>query len=196
VTTRYTDLQLDTLREVANIGSGTASTALAGLLGLPVDISVPNARALPIEEALEAIGDVDTEVTGVAIPVVGDILSVVLAVFEMTNGERLAELLGAGDDVELSRSALAEVSNILATHYLTSLHSMTGLTLEPDVPQVAADYLGAIVGSILLETLGDLDLCLFIDSELEVENESCSLSFLFVPGAGGADEVLARLGMA
>ena len=33
----YTDLQLDALRELANIGSGTASTALSVLLSNPVD---------------------------------------------------------------------------------------------------------------------------------------------------------------
>ena len=55
--TRYTDLQLDALRELANIGSGTASTALSSMLGRSVDISVPSALVLPIAEAVDAIGD-------------------------------------------------------------------------------------------------------------------------------------------
>ena len=43
---QYTDLQLDALRELANIGSGTATTALSSMLGAAVDISVPDrARA-------------------------------------------------------------------------------------------------------------------------------------------------------
>ena len=42
----YSDLQLDALRELANIGSGTAATALSSMLGRPVDVSVPSARAL------------------------------------------------------------------------------------------------------------------------------------------------------
>ena len=42
----YTDVQLDALRELANIGSGKASTALSMLLGRAVDISVPKAHAL------------------------------------------------------------------------------------------------------------------------------------------------------
>ena len=40
---QYTELQLDALRELANIGSGNASTALSGMLGRSVDISVPEA---------------------------------------------------------------------------------------------------------------------------------------------------------
>ena len=75
----YTDIQLDTLREVATSGSGTASTALSQLLDRPVDISIPEARALPLAEALEAGGAPETPVTGVVIPVVGDIPAVVLS---------------------------------------------------------------------------------------------------------------------
>ena len=47
--TRYTEQQLDALGELANIGSGTAGTALSTLIGRPVDISVPHVRALPVE---------------------------------------------------------------------------------------------------------------------------------------------------
>ncbi len=39
--THYTEMQLDALRELANIGSGTASTALSSMLGRSVDITVP-----------------------------------------------------------------------------------------------------------------------------------------------------------
>ena len=47
---RYTDLQLDALRELANIGSGTAGTALSSLLGCPIELSVPNASALELAD--------------------------------------------------------------------------------------------------------------------------------------------------
>ena len=70
--TRYTDLQLDALRELANIGSGTASTALSSMLGRSVDISVPNAYVLPMADAVGAIGDPEAETTGVVLGVVGD----------------------------------------------------------------------------------------------------------------------------
>ena len=49
--TTFSDLQLDALRELANIGSGNAGTALSSMLGKPVDISVPTAAALPLAEA-------------------------------------------------------------------------------------------------------------------------------------------------
>jgi len=195
MSTSYTDLQLDTLREVANIGSGTASTALAALLGRPIDISAPAAHALPLREALEAVGEPATEVVSAPIPVAGDIPSLMLALVTTGHAVRLAELLGAAGDADVARSALAEVGNILGTHYLTSLHQMTGLALAPQPPRLAAGSLGTVVRDALTAPGGE-GLCLFIGSELVVEGESCSLSFLYVPGAEGADELLARLGMA
>ena len=51
MSSQYTEMQLDALRELANIGSGTASTALSGMLGRSVDISVPKAQALPFSGA-------------------------------------------------------------------------------------------------------------------------------------------------
>ena len=52
----YNAVQLDALRELANIGAGNASTALSGILGRPVDLTVPDARLIPMAEAVEAIG--------------------------------------------------------------------------------------------------------------------------------------------
>ena len=42
---QYSEMQLDALRELANIGSGTAATALSSLLDRPVDLHVPKASA-------------------------------------------------------------------------------------------------------------------------------------------------------
>ena len=42
-TESFTELQLDALRELANIGSGNAGTALGAMLGKSIEISVPAA---------------------------------------------------------------------------------------------------------------------------------------------------------
>ncbi len=57
----YTELQLDALRELANIGAGTAATALSQMLGQEVALDVPRAHALPFGFMLVPIsGSVDT----------------------------------------------------------------------------------------------------------------------------------------
>lgn len=69
----YTELQLDALRELANIASGTAATALSQMLGREIGLSVPRAQALALADAVDAAGDPAETVNGVALPLEGDI---------------------------------------------------------------------------------------------------------------------------
>jgi chemotaxis protein CheC len=195
--TTYSDLQIDALRELANIGSGTAATALSGMLGTPVDISVPNPLLLPLNDAVEAVGPVDAEVTGVAIGIVGDMEATVLMLFTPETANVLCPMLGVEAGTEIALSALQEIGNVLGASYTGALGMMTGLELEPVPPQAAHDMLGSIVSSVLLAPGEDRDAVLLLDSDLTVEGgDECSPSFMFIPSAGGVDELLQRLGMA
>ncbi len=194
--TEYSSTQLDALREIANIGSGSASTALSGVLGRPVDISVPNALALPLADAVDAAGPADAEVTAVVIPIGGDLDGLVLMLFGIEDAQRLCELLGVDAGTEIGLSALSEIGNILGTSYVNSLAAMTGLELEPAPPQTVTDMLAAVVATVLSASAGEEDLALLLDSNMHVEGEACSLTFMFVPGPAGVDEVLGRLGLA
>jgi chemotaxis protein CheC len=191
----FTTMQLDALRELANIGSGTAGTALSQMLGRSVDISVPNAFVLPLAEAVEAVGPPEQEVTGVAIPLAGDMDAVVLLVFPVQDAGTLAAMLGVEPGTEDAISALGEIGNILAASYIGSLGMMTGLELDLTPPQTVTDMLAAIVATVLASRAEGTDTALILDSQLRVEGEQCSLSFLLLPEAGGVREILSRMGV-
>jgi chemotaxis protein CheC len=194
-TDMFTSMQLDALRELANIGSGTAGTALSQMLGRSVDISVPNALVLPLAEAVEAVGPPEQEVTGVAIPLAGDMDAVVLLVFPVDDAAALSAMLGVEPGTEDSISALSEIGNILGASYIGSLGAMTGLDLDLTPPQTVTDMLAAIVATVLASRSEGTDTALILDSELRVEGEACSLSFLLLPAAGGVREILSRMGV-
>ena len=191
----FNDLQLDALRELANIGSGTASTALSSMLGRAVDISVPTAQALPFADAVDAVGPAEKLVTGVVIGVVGDMEATVLLLLGERDAGTLCGLLGVDPDDELAPSALGEIGNIVGASYINALGAMTGLEMEPEPPQSATDMLGAIVASVLAGRAAGDDIALVLDSDLQVEGEDCAISFLLVPTAGGVQELLTRLGL-
>jgi chemotaxis protein CheC len=195
----YDERQLDALRELASIGSGTAATALAQMLGRPVELAVPRALALPLADALDAVGEPDAMVASVVMPTAGgagdDVEIVVLLLFSYAGAASLCELLGVEPRSELGDSALGEIGNILGASAVGALAQMTGLALEPQPPHVLHDMLGAVVASVLSATAGDLDLALVLDAELDVEGAACGLSFLLLPTAGGVDELLGRLGL-
>jgi chemotaxis protein CheC len=195
VRTNYTEIELDALRELANIGAGTAATALSGMLGMPIDVAVPTAAALPLADAIDATGPAELCVTGVAIPVEGDLAGTALMLFPDDDVATLCGLLGLEPDSEYAASALGEIVNILGASYLGALSDMTGLTIDLGPPEQVTDMLGAIMGSILAITATALDIALMLDSALIIEGQACSLSFLLIPTAEGVDELFSRLGI-
>jgi chemotaxis protein CheC len=195
LSTQYTDLQLDALRELANIGSGTASTALSSMLGRSVDISVPNALVLPMGEAVGAIGNAEDDVTGIVLGVFGDMAATVLLLVSPRHAALMCGMLGLPPDSEYGESALMEIGNIVGSSYINALAGMTGMSLEPTPPALATDMLAAIVESVLATRAHAGDVALLLDSDLTVEGEDCSVSFLLVPDQGGVEQLLARLGL-
>jgi chemotaxis protein CheC len=196
VSTEYTDLQLDALRELANIGAGTAATALSQMLGQEVELNVPRALALPLADAVDAAGPADEEVTGVVIPLEGDLDALVLLLIPLGDAQTLCSLLGVEAGTEFGDSALGEIGNILGTSYINALVSMTGLNLMPCPPSLATDLLAAIVASLLAEKTGTAETALVLDSELDLAEQPCSISFLMIPTAGSVNGLLEPLGLA
>jgi chemotaxis protein CheC len=180
VRTNYTEIELDALRELANIGAGTAATSLSGLLGMPIDVAVPTAAALPLADAIHATGPAELCVTGVAIPLDGDLEGTALMLFPEEDVSTLCGLLGLEADSEYAASALGD---------------MTGLAIELGPPEQVVDMLGAIMGSILAMSAGASDVALMLDSALIIEGEACSLSFLLIPSADGVNDLLSQLGL-
>lgn len=193
---RYTDMQLDALRELANIASGTAATSLSQMLGREVDLNVPKAFAVPLADAVDSSGDASELVTGVALALEGEIDGIVLLLIKQDGIETLCNLLGVEPGSEVGNSAVGEIGNILGASYLNALSSMTGLSLMPSTPTIVTDLLGAIVASLLAQTVGHGDVALVLDSELDITGEPCAISFMLLPNAGGADNLLAPLGLA
>lgn len=193
--TQYSELELDALREVANIGSGTAATALSMMIGHPVDVTVPVVQALPLAEAVEAIGPAEDVVTAVALGVFGDVEGHVLLLFSPASATVLCSLLGVDADTEIGLSAMGEIGNILGSSYLTALGTLTGMHLEPRPPATATDMLGAVAATVLASSCTDSDTALLLDSGLEIEETECDFTFMLVPTANGVAELLVRLGV-
>jgi chemotaxis protein CheC len=192
---QYSDLQLDALRELANVGSGTASTALSAMLGRSVDITVPNAFVLPMAEAVDSIGNPEDDVTGIVLGVFGDMEATVLLLVNPNHAALLCGMLGVPADSEFGESALMEIGNIVGSSYINALAMMTGMEIEPTPPGLATDMLAAIVESVLAQRATGGDIALLLDSDMVVEDEDCSVSFLLVPDQGGVEQLLARLGL-
>jgi chemotaxis protein CheC len=192
---RYTELQLDALRELANVGSGTASTVLSTLVGRTVDVSLPKARVLPFAEAVQAAGSPTEPVTAVTLPLDGDFQALVMMLLSWADERVICKLLGVDAGTAVGRSAVGEVGNLLGSSYVTSLCELTGMNVEPGPPRTDSDMLGAIVASALAAGAAGGDTALLVNSDLIVAKGSCSLSVILVPSERGVHGLLERLGV-
>jgi chemotaxis protein CheC len=192
VTYPFSDLQLDAMRELGNVGSGTAATALSSMIGVPVDIDIAQARLLPIDQVVSARSE--PGLTVVLLPIVGDLEALVMILMGPGTAETVCELLGVPVGDAIGDSALSEVGNILGASYVRALGTMIGAELEPQPPELVRDVLDHLLASSLLAA-GEDEVALLIESTLTVDRRECSPSFLFIPSAGGLTRIFDRLGV-
>jgi len=162
------EVQLDALKEICNIGMGHAATALNQMIGRAIHLTVPEASIVPLHEIPGMIAGPDEIVAGIYLKIWGDIQGNLLFIFPQQSTLALCTLLtGLPPDKdlilsEMHASALREIGNILASSFLTALTQLLGKTLIPSIPGVAFDLAGAIVDSILMQLGEEMDLSLVV----------------------------------
>lgn len=142
---------IDVLREIGNIGTGNAITALAKMLNRKVDMDVPKVKVMKFKDVSEILGGAEIPVVGLLLNVEGDISGSIMFILKMDAAHILVNMLmkrrleECREFGEMELSALQEIGNILASSYLSSLSSLTGLSIMPSVPELAIDMAGAIL---------------------------------------------------
>lgn len=197
-------LQLDGLREVANIGAGHAATALSQLTNRRIMVGVPTVRVLRIEEIADMIGTGETVVAGVAMQMLGDLTGRTVQIFPKVTAEQVtASLIGRAVDFpegfgELEQSALKEVGNILGGAYLNALSDFLGLLLLTSVPGLAMDATAAVLKSSFLEFQEDRDYVFVVETVFNMDEIEDELHghFLLVPDEASIDVLLRAIRLA
>ncbi|HET7629081.1 MAG TPA: chemotaxis protein CheC [Bacillales bacterium] len=143
---------LDILKEIGNIGAGHAATALAKLLKKKIELEVPDAGVVTLNEMCEHAGGAETVLTTIFLRIRGDVPGSLFILFAESEAQHLVKcLIGCGKDEALERSVLMETGNILAGSFLSALSDFTGLSLQPTPPTLITDMAGAVLVSGLAE---------------------------------------------
>ncbi|NLJ80107.1 MAG: CheY-P-specific phosphatase CheC [Firmicutes bacterium] len=149
----YYNTKLDFLKELGNIGTGHATTALSQMLkGELLRIEVPNVQLLSFNEAVAFVGGLEQVVVGIFVVVSGDVKGHMAFILPLGSAKTLVELLtneSCQELDEMALSALQELGNIMITSYLNALAKLSNATLLPSVPGIAVDMAGAIWQSVL-----------------------------------------------
>ena len=166
------NMYLDVLKEIGNIGAGNATTAIANMLGIKIDMNVPNIKLMEVSQLGTAVGAEDETIVGIFLEVQNDIEGSMMFLLDIPSARYLVNKLmmtDAPDDQpfgEIELSALKEIGNIIAGSYLSALSSMTNMVIVPSVPYIAVDMAASILSVPAIEFGLQGDNALLIQTEI------------------------------
>lgn len=197
-------IQLDALRETANIGAGHAATALSQMTGNTIMIKVPAINILQLDAIPAQFGEDEEPVAAVMMHMLGDLSGRTLLVFPKATVMRLAELMlrrPVGSSIalgEMETSAIKEAGNILCGAYLNALSDFLGMLLLPSPPSLVVDMSAAVLTSAYAQFATDPDCVLCVESEFILTDLGQSLRgfFLLLPEPASLQVILRALRLA
>lgn len=191
---------VDVLREIGNVGAGNATTAIASMLGIRIDMSVPKVELLEASRLGSAICPEDEIIVGIFLEVQTDIEGSMMFLMRMDSARFLVnKLMGRDtedekefDDMDLS--ALKEIGNIIAASYLNALSTMTNLIITPSIPYIAVDMAASILSVPAIQFGQFGDNALFIQTEFG-DDVMINGYFILMPEQSSYEKILTALGL-
>ena len=188
--------QIDALREVGSIGTGSAATALSALR-----IPLPEVQVLEFNDAVEKLGGFETVSAGIISSLSGEINGLMLALVQLDAINLILkhimgkQIAGYDELTELEGSAVIEVGNILISSFVNALSELSGVKIVPSVPQLSIDMQGAIITVPMVACGNQSDYIMLIGGSFLVEGKELPCRLLLAPDVRSLNYLLHRLGI-
>ena len=190
---RLTPIQRDSLMELGNIGSGNAITALSQLLNKKIEVSLTAVDLIPFWKLPDEFGGIDIEIFCILTLIKESQKLLILQLYTRDSVKNLIECLSEEGSNKIQEmkvlsdlddfilSSIAEVGNILSSHYANALADLMQIKLIPQIPDVAFDTLGAIMDAVIAGNAKTVDLMLMINTKMKIEDLNMSGMLVFLP---------------
>ncbi|MEE9376705.1 MAG: chemotaxis protein CheC [Candidatus Lokiarchaeia archaeon] len=190
---KLTQDQLDMLKELGNIGSGHAITALSELLNNKIEVSLTTADIMPFWKVPELFDNPNMEMVGIYsdIPSKTDLAiiqiftkeSIINLINILTNHDKISSKdLKIIDDLDdFSCSIINEIGNILSGHYANAIADLLSIKLMPNVPKIAFDSLTAILEGVIAKYSQISDYMVIINTKLTVSDIKLEGTICLIP---------------
>lgn len=145
------DMQLDTLREMINIGVGRAASTLNDMLDKHVTLSIPHIRIIhpnELDDELHLLQSTSATLSAVRLGFRGSFSGVASIVFPPDSAAKLVNILtdNAPGDLDAIRiGTLSEVGNIVLNGVIGTLSNMLSMRLTYSLPSYMEDRLQALL---------------------------------------------------
>ena len=195
---KYTLMEIDALKEVANVGGGNAATAISILVEKTIHMDVPQLEILNYDRIYEEIMAEDEMVMATAMRIMGDGAGAFLFVVRSEDAEKIFTMMMPGlKEIthEMAYSAMAEFVNILGSSYLNAVARLLDLTLISSVPAVTEDMFGAVLSSSYIMSEQYEEQVMIIKNEFTYDEMKVESSLYFIPRPGVLDQLFKKIGL-
>ena len=195
------DTQLDVMREIGNIGAGNACTALSGLIGTPIDMSVPRVQLLGIDSTSDYLGGDDKEVLGIRIDVKADLTGMMYHIVNKRFAERLIntfyekklDTIKSIDEMDMS--VISEMGKITSGAYANALATLSGYVVDIGTPTPGGYSISEIL-RVPIETFGEVgDKILVVDEQFIIDSEKLTSNMILVLEKDSLHRLFDKLGV-
>lgn len=195
------NMYLDVLKELGNIGAGNATTAISDMLGLRLNMEVPQVKLLTFQELGSAVSAEDDTIAGIYLELHNDMEGSMMFLLKMDSAHYLVNRLMGRDENydepfdEMDLSALKEIGNIITGSYLSALSTMTKMVITPSIPFLAIDMAAAILSVPAIQFGQYGDNALLIETEFG-DDVKLNGFFILLPEPDSYEKILNALGIA
>lgn len=192
---------IDCLREIGNIGSGSAASSLSQMLGKPIEMRVPDVCVLEYQQIIDTMGGPEKIITGILVRLQGDIKGMMMFLLEDSFAQVVLSTFMSQEKIELTKlddmqlSVITEMGNIMAGSYLRALATLTGLTIDMEIPSMTVDMLGAIMSVPITEFAQVGDKVLFINDGFSVDGVDIKSNIILIPEMDSLETLMKKLGV-
>lgn len=196
---KLTDIEVDALKEMGNIGTGNAATSLSRFINKNVDISIPETSFIHVSKFAERLGGAEQLMVGIYLQISGEVNGEVMFLFpEKGAYEMIDIIMGKNPGTtrsmsEMETSAFKELSNILTGSFLNSLGNMLDAKILPSVPHIATDMVQTLLDFILIKMSKCADVMLYIRTDINVQNHKIDGAFTVLFDQDSLQKILKKM---
>lgn len=202
--TRYDEMNglgLDLIREIGSIGTGNSATALSSLLGKGVRMTLPDVQILGYNEAIKFLGDPEEIVAAILVKMSGEINGMMLFILKL---DFINEVLSSVMQQEIQdyyqlnvmeTSALEEIGNIIISSYVNAMSTLSDVTINLSVPDIAVNMLGGILSVPMVEFGYQTDKMMMISGQFVIGGKVLQSDLLMMPDIQSLNFLMEKLGI-
>lgn len=194
---QLSELQLDALTEIFNIGTGRAAASLSDIVGSEVTLSVPRIQFFQSSEVNAALLSINSPRIGAVRQIFsGSVNTNALLLFTEDRAleivrDMMGSQLSTEELVEFEQEALSELGNIILNACMSAMSDLLHFTLHSSLPTYSTGPTETMLRQIIAQT--DQPTMLLLHIDLTIEKHQSQGQLIFILSSSSFHELLAHV---